>query len=102
MPQQSKKKQRQKLLPVKGSCFFTSSPPLPTAGAGQRLRREQREEEEGGRGLSKSARASGTEVSRAELSAWDLAPSAAGDCFGKGAEVLEEEVGVFPPHRPFP
>lgn len=31
MPQQSKKKQ-QELLPVKGSCFFTSSPPLRTAG----------------------------------------------------------------------
>lgn len=101
MPQQSKKKQ-QKLLPVKGSCFFTSSPPLPTAGAGERLLREQREKEEGGRGLCKSARASGTEVSRAELSAWDLALSTAGDCFGKGAEVPEEEVGVLPPHRPFP
>lgn len=102
LPRQSKKKQ-QKLLPVKGSsCFFTSSPPLPTAGAGERLLREQRDKEEGGRGLCKSARASGTEVSRAELSAWDLGPSAAGDCFGKGAEVPEEEVGLFPPHRPFP
>lgn len=58
-----------KLLPVKGSCCSTSSPPLPPAWAGERLRREQREEEkkEGGRGLCKSARASGTEVSRAEL-----------------------------------
>lgn len=35
-------------------------------------------------------------------SAWDLAPSAAGDCFGKGVEVPEEAVGVFPSCQPFP
>lgn len=35
-------------------------------------------------------------------SAWDLTRSAAGDCFGKGVEVPEEVVGVFPPRQPFP
>lgn len=36
MPQQSKKNRQKTLLPVKGSCCFTSSPPLPLARAGER------------------------------------------------------------------
>lgn len=61
-----KETKQKNLLPVKGSCCFTSPPPLPPAGAGERLRGEQREEENGGRGLCENARASGMEVSRAE------------------------------------
>lgn len=51
--------------------------------------------------FAKSARASGTEVSRAELC---LGPcSICGRrSLAKGAEVPEEAVGVFPPRWPFP
>lgn len=65
MPQQSKKKQQQKTVACKRQLplYLFSTPPA--GRAGERFHREQ--QEEGGRGLCKSVRASGIEVSRAEL-----------------------------------
>lgn len=78
-----------KLLPVKGSCCFTSSPPLPPARAGERHGREweRRRRLEGD--FAKVPKHRGQKFPGLS-SAWDLAPSVAGDHFGKGVEVPEE------------
>ena len=106
MPQQSKKKQQQqqqKTVACKRQLllYLFSTPPAGW-GWGAAPQGAARGGGEGWKGTSAEVPEHRGQKFPGLSSAWDLTPSAAGDRFGKGVEVPEEAVGVFPPRWPFP